>query len=78
MPLITVKMWPGRSEEQKKAAAEAILQAAVQAMGTPSTAFTIIIEDIPKEEWEETVVKPEIDPKEELVYIRQGVSVKSA
>ena len=77
MPLITVKMWPGRSEEQKRAAAEALLDAAVQSLGTPATAFTIIMEDIPKEEWDAQVVIPEIEPKADLVMIRQGVSTKN-
>jgi len=77
MPLITVKMWTGRSEEMKKTAADAILQAAVEAMGAPATSFTIIMEDVPKEDWEEQVVKPEIEPKADLVYIREGVKTKN-
>ena len=72
MPLITVKMWPGRSEEAKRIAAKAIMEAASQAMGTPPSAFTVIMEDVPREEWDATVVAKEINPKSDLVYIRQG------
>ena len=77
MPLITVKMYPGRSEEQKVKAAKAIMDAAVETLGAPPSAFTIIMEEIEREEWSEKVAKPEIEPKSDLVYIRQGESVKS-
>ena len=77
MPLITVKMWPGRSEAQKRAAAKSLLDAAVQSLGVPESAFTIIVEDIPKEEWESRVVKVDIEPKQELVMIREGKSTET-
>ena len=76
MPPITVKMYPGRSDEVKQKAAQEIMQAAMQALDAPATAFTVIMEDIPREEWNEKVFVPEIEPNEDLVLIRQGKSTK--
>jgi len=77
MPLITVKMWPGRDEEKKKAAALAIMKAASEALGTREEAFTVILEEIPTEEWQEKVVTPDVEPRKHLVYIERGVLVKN-
>lgn len=55
MPHIDIKMFPGRSDEMKKAAAEKIIEAASDALGTPKEAFSVAITDIEKDNWNETV-----------------------
>ena len=51
MPLITVSMYPGRSQEQKNEFAKALTEAAVQILKTKAEHVIVIFEDNPKENW---------------------------
>ena len=62
MPHIDIKMFPGRSEEMKKAAAEKIIEAAAEALNAPKDVFSVAIVDIEKEAWNESVAD-KIDEK---------------
>ncbi len=73
MPFIHVRSYSGRSEEDKKKAAEAIVKAASETMGAPLTAFTVIFEDVERDEWEEKVQKPIVEPLRDKMIIERGV-----
>jgi len=75
MPLIHVRAYSGRDMQTKKKAAEAMVKAASEAMGAPETAFTVIYEDIEKETWEDTVVKPVVEPLRDKMLIEKGVTL---
>jgi 4-oxalocrotonate tautomerase len=51
MPVVTVQMWTGRTQQQKRALARAITDAMVQHAGAKSTNLHVIIQEIPKENW---------------------------
>ena len=55
MPHIDIKLFPGRSDEMKKAAAEKIVEAAAAELGAPTSAFSVSFTDIEKDVWNETV-----------------------
>ena len=55
MPHIDIKLFPGRSVEMKKAAAEKIVEAAAAELGAPTSAFSVAFTDIEKDVWNETV-----------------------
>ena len=55
MPHIDIKLFPGRSDEMKKAAAEKIVEAAAAELGAPLSAFSVSFTDIEKDVWNETV-----------------------
>lgn len=55
MPHIDIKLFPGRSDEMKKAAAEKIVEAASAELGAPKDAFSVSFTDIEKSVWNETV-----------------------
>ncbi len=55
MPHIDIKLFPGRSDEMKKAAAEKIVEAASAELGAPTSAFSVSFTDIEKDVWNETV-----------------------
>lgn len=55
MPHIDIKLFPGRSDEMKKAAAEKIVEAAAAELGAPTSAFSVAFTDIEKDVWNETV-----------------------
>ena len=54
MPHIDIKLFPGRSDEMKKAAAEKIVEAAAAELGAPTSAFSVAFTDIEKDVWNET------------------------
>lgn len=77
MPHITLKMLKGRTDEQKKAAAEKLSAALVEAIGCTPSHISVSVEDFTPEEWQEQyrievaenenlVRKPDYDPKELL------------
>lgn len=51
MPIVRVEMWPGRSRECKEALAKAITDAVVDKLGCPTQAVTVVVEEIPRENW---------------------------
>ena len=51
MPIVKVEMWAGRSPEIKKKLIENITRTVCETVGCPPEAVTIVIEDIPKENW---------------------------
>ena len=77
MPHITLKMLKGRTEEQKKLAAEKLSAALVEAIGCTPSHVSVSVEDFTSEEWQEQyrmevskndnlVLTPDYDPKELL------------
>ena len=76
MPHIGIKMLAGRSEEQKKKAAEAVTKALAEALGMSDHYITLTIEDYSPEEWQ-TVFKNEVTDKPDKVYITPKYDPKS-
>ena len=77
MPHITLKMLKGRTDEQKKTAAEKLSAALVEAVGCTPSHISVSVEDFTPEEWQEQyrievtenanlVQKPDYGPKELL------------
>ncbi|MBE7022435.1 MAG: 4-oxalocrotonate tautomerase [Ruminococcaceae bacterium] len=70
MPHITLKMYQGRTEEQKKAATEALTKALQESLGCTEDHISISIYDYDPKEWGEKVFYPEIMKDEEHLYKR--------
>lgn len=51
MPIVTVQMWEGRSDQQKRELVKALTDAMVEKAGTKPEAVQIVIYDIPKKNW---------------------------
>ena len=56
MPHIAIKMYPGRSEELKKNIAEKTRDFLAKEMGMEEKFFSVSVEDIEKDKWQEEVV----------------------
>ena len=56
MPHIAIKMYPGRSEELKKDIAEKTRDFLAKDMGMEEKFFSVSVEDIEKDKWQEEVV----------------------
>jgi len=75
MPFIHIRAYRGRDLETKKQAAQAIVKAASEAMGAPEAAFTVVYEDIDRENWEKDVAQPIIEPLRDKMLIDHGKPV---
>ena len=51
MPLITVSMYPGRTEEQKDEYARAITRSAAEILKTKEEHVIVVFDENPKENW---------------------------
>jgi len=51
MPLITVSMYPGRTQEQKEEFAQAITKSAEEILKTKAEHVIVVFEENPKENW---------------------------
>jgi len=51
MPLITVSLYPGRSQQQKEEFAKAITKSAVEILKTKESHVIVVFDENPKENW---------------------------
>ncbi|MBD0414815.1 tautomerase family protein [Oryzicola mucosus] len=72
MPHISVKMYTGRSEEQKRAITDALTAAMMASSGCSDASLSIAIEDVDPADWAETVYKPEIEAHSAHLYKKPG------
>ena len=73
MPHVVVKMWPGRTEEQKKACARAVAQAVVDTIDdVTDPLMSVSIMEIPSEEWDGKINKIDRVDKNAVMYIPKG------
>ena len=72
MPHIIVKMFPGRSDEQKNQFAEKIADEAVKILECTMDSVSVSVEEIDKSEWKEKVFIPDIREKQENLIKKPG------
>lgn len=75
MPHVSVKLFPGRSMQQKTKLAEAIVQDVVKHLECGSDSVSVSIEDVDSSEWREKVYKPEILAKPDKLFKKPGYSM---
>ncbi|MCW5706376.1 tautomerase family protein [Shinella sp.] len=72
MPHVILKMIEGRSEEQKRALAEALTQAVTASLGCGEDLVSVAIEDVKDEEWMARVFVPDIQQRSDTIYRMPG------
>ena len=72
MPHISIKLYPGRSEQQKARFVEQIVKDAMSILESSEDSISVAIEEINPEDWVETVYKPEILNNSEKLYKKPG------
>jgi 4-oxalocrotonate tautomerase len=72
MPHIIVKLYPGRTEEQKHRLAEAITREVVDIAKCEARSVSVAIEEVAPEQWPEKVYRPDILDHETLLYKKPG------
>ncbi len=72
MPHVIVKLYPGRSEQQKIQLAEEIDKHVVAILKCEEKSVSVAIEEIKPEEWPRKVYKPDILDNWEKLYKKPG------
>lgn len=72
MPHIAVKLYPGRSQEQKQTLADEMTKTLMSVLGSKKEAISVSIEEVTPDDWAELVTKPDIEAKPDTIYKRSG------
>lgn len=75
MPHVIVKLWPGKSEEQKIRLAEAITRDVMKALNYESEAVSVAMEEIQPEDWAKKVYQPDIVAQPDKLYKKPGYTM---
>lgn len=75
MPHVIVKMWPGRSEQDKLRLAEAIVDDVVEIVGVGEGSVSVAIEEVPSGDWKAKVFDPDIRNNMDRLYKKPGYSM---
>jgi ribosomal protein S18 acetylase RimI-like enzyme len=72
MPHIIVKLYPGRTAEQKKQLAREIVKNVTQIAICDEKSVSVAFVEVEPDDWAETVYKPDIIQKEKNLVVRPG------
>jgi len=72
MPHVIVKLWPGKSEQQKKKLAAKITEAVMSTLHYGEESVSVGIEEVKAADWTEQVYKPDIIAKRGTIYKEPG------
>lgn len=72
MPHVSVKLYPGRSEQVKSRLAEQIVKDVIAIANCGEESVSVAIEEVTPADWPETVYKPEILSNWEKLYKKPG------
>lgn len=72
MPHVIVKLWPGKTEEQKARLTDAIVKDLMAVMGSTEASISVAIEDIESAAWKDRVYEPEIVGNADKLYKKPG------
>lgn len=75
MPHVIVKMWPGKSEEQKARLAEKIAKDVMSILNYGEESVSVSIEEIKSQDWAEKVYKPDIQNGSGKLYKKPGYTM---
>jgi 4-oxalocrotonate tautomerase len=72
MPHVIVKLYAGRTEQQKTKLAQEVTRAVTSTLGSPEDSVSVAIEDIEPSEWRAQVYVPDILGRVDTLYKKPG------
>ena len=72
MPHVIVKMWPAKSEQQKRQIADEVTKAVMVAAGYGADSVSVGIEEVQPNDWTDKVYKPDILEKPDTIFKKPG------
>jgi len=76
MPHVIVKLWPGKSEQQKNRLAEAITKNVMDILHYGEESVSVAMEEVKPQDWVERVYKPDIKGNLDKLYKKPGYDEK--
>ena len=75
MPHVIVKLWPGKSEQQKTRLAETITKDVMDVLNYGDESVSVAFEEIPAKDWAEKVYKRDIVARPDRIYKKPGYTM---
>ena len=75
MPHVIVKLWPGKSEEQKVRLAEEFVKDVTKVLNYGEESVSVAIEEVEPQDWAEKVYQPDIVNNSEKLYKKPGYTM---
>ena len=75
MPHVIVKLWPGKSEQQKTRLAEEIVKDVMNVLDYGEESVSVAIEEVPARDWAEKVYESDIVNNSEKLYKKPGYTM---
>lgn len=75
MPHVVVKLWPGKSEDQKIRLADRIARAVMDELSYREESVSVAFEEVKPEDWADTVYRPDIVGKPGALYKKPGYTM---
>ena len=72
MPHVIVKLWPGKSERQKRKLADEITKAVMSTLRYGEESVSVAMEEVKAADWTDKVYKPDILAKRDTLYKEPG------
>jgi len=76
MPHVIVKLWPGKTEQQKTRLAEAITKDVMDILDYGEESVSVALEEIKSQDWLEKVYKTDVKNKWDQLYKKPGYDEK--
>jgi len=74
-PHLIVKLWPGKSDQQKARLAEEITKDVMDILHYGEESVSVAIEEVKSRDWAEKVYKPDIVNNAESLYKQPGYTM---
>ena len=72
MPHVIVKLWPGKSEQQKTRLADQIAKDVMDVFNYGEESVSVGFEEIESDDWKDRVYEPDIQNKWNTLYKKPG------
>ena len=75
MPHVIVKLWPGKTKQQKQRLADAIVKDVTEIFRYGDESVSVAFEEIGAPEWREKVYEPDIMGSPDKLYKKPGYTM---
>jgi len=75
MPHVIVKLWPGKSEQQKVRLAEKIVEDVTTVLNYGEESVSVAFEAVDSQDWAEKVYQPDIVRNSDRLYKKPGYTM---
>jgi len=75
MPHVIVKLWPGKTEQQKRRLADDIYKEVMKLLNYGEESISVAFEEVSSKSWAEKVYKPDIVNNSDKLYKKPGYTM---